>query len=43
MAVYPNHTFQPGAVVRRGDLARAVQRVLDLLSYPQAPAPALPT
>jgi tetratricopeptide (TPR) repeat protein len=21
MAVYPNHTFQPGAVVRRGDLA----------------------
>ena len=23
MAVYPNHTFQPGAIVRRGDLARA--------------------
>jgi tetratricopeptide (TPR) repeat protein len=31
MAVYPNHTFQPGAVVRRGDLARALQQVLDLL------------
>lgn len=41
MAVYPNHTFQPGAVVRRGDLARALQQVLDLLSYPQAPAPNL--
>ncbi|MET0555335.1 MAG: tetratricopeptide repeat protein [Vicinamibacteria bacterium] len=41
MAVYPNHTFQPGAVVRRGDLARALQQVLDLLGYPQAPVPAL--
>ena len=41
MAVYPNHTFQPGAVVRRGDLARALQQVLDLLSYPQAPVPNL--
>jgi tetratricopeptide (TPR) repeat protein len=41
MAVYPNHTFQPGAVVRRGDLARALQQVLDLLGYPQAAVPAL--
>lgn len=41
MAVYPNHTFQPGAVVRRGDLARALQQVLDLLGYPQAAAPNL--
>jgi tetratricopeptide (TPR) repeat protein len=41
MAVYPNHTFQPGAVVRRGDLARALQQVLDLLGYPQAPVPGL--
>jgi len=41
MAVYPNHTFQPGAVVRRGDLARALQQVLDLLGYPQAPVPSL--
>jgi tetratricopeptide (TPR) repeat protein len=41
MAVYPNHTFQPGAVVRRGDLARAVQHVLDLLRHPQTPAPDL--
>lgn len=39
--VYPNHTFQPGATVRRGDLARAVARALDLLQYPAAPAPRL--
>jgi tetratricopeptide (TPR) repeat protein len=32
--VYPNHTFQPGAVVRRGDLASAVQRVLDFARHP---------
>lgn len=41
MTVYPNHTFQPLAVVRRGDVARAVQRVLDLLSHPAGPAPVL--
>jgi tetratricopeptide (TPR) repeat protein len=41
MAVYPNHTFQPGAIVRRGDLARALQHVMDLLAYPQTPAPEL--
>jgi DNA-binding transcriptional MerR regulator len=41
MAVYPNHTFQPGAIVRRGDLARALQHVLDLLNHPQAPMPNL--
>jgi tetratricopeptide (TPR) repeat protein len=34
MDVYPNHTFQPGAVVRRGDLAQAVSAVLDLLGWP---------
>ena len=28
MEVYPNHTFQPDAVVRRGDLAEAASRVL---------------
>jgi tetratricopeptide (TPR) repeat protein len=28
MDVFPNHTFQPDAVVRRGDLARAVSQVL---------------
>jgi hypothetical protein len=39
--VYPNHTFQPGATVRRGELARAVARVLDLLKWPPAPTPAL--
>ncbi|HVR69250.1 MAG TPA: tetratricopeptide repeat protein [Vicinamibacteria bacterium] len=41
MTVYPNHTFQPGATVRRGDVARVVQRVLDLLGHPAGPAPAL--
>jgi hypothetical protein len=41
MDVYPNHTFQPGALVRRGDLASAVARLLDLLGSPPAPAPAL--
>jgi len=40
MSVYPNHTFQPGATVRRGELALAVQRILDLLRYPPAPSPA---
>jgi tetratricopeptide (TPR) repeat protein len=39
--VYPNHTFQPAATVRRGELARAVARVLDLLKWPPAPTPAL--
>ena len=41
ITVYPNHTFQPGAMVRRGDLARAVARVLDLLSWPPSPTPAI--
>jgi tetratricopeptide (TPR) repeat protein len=39
MEVYPNHTFQPGAVVRRGDLAQAVGAVLDLLGWPVGSAP----
>jgi tetratricopeptide (TPR) repeat protein len=34
LPVYPNHTFQPGATVRRGDLAHAVGRILDLLHWP---------
>lgn len=38
MDVYPNHTFQPGASMRRGDVARAVSRTLDLLRVPRAPA-----
>jgi tetratricopeptide (TPR) repeat protein len=41
MEVYPNHTFQPGAIIRRGDLARAVARVLDLLRWPESATPAL--
>jgi len=40
MDVYPNHTFQPGATVRRSDVARALGRVLDLLRWPRAAAPA---
>lgn len=39
MSVYPNHTFQPAATVRRGELALAVQHILDLLRYPAAAAP----
>ena len=39
MTVYPNHTFQPGAIVRRGDLARAVARMLDLLELAGRPRP----
>jgi len=41
MEVYPNHTFQPAATVRRGDLARALARILDLVTWPSAPAPVL--
>jgi tetratricopeptide (TPR) repeat protein len=40
MEVYPNHTFQPGATVRRADLARAAGRTLDRLKWPRATAPA---
>ncbi len=39
MDVYPNHTFQPGAIVRRIDLARAAGRMLDRLGWPRAAAP----
>jgi tetratricopeptide (TPR) repeat protein len=39
MDVYPNHTFQPGATVRRVDLARAAARVLDRLAGPGTSAP----
>lgn len=41
MDVYSNHTFQPGAVVRRGDLAAALGKVLDLLGFAVRPAPVL--
>jgi tetratricopeptide (TPR) repeat protein len=40
MEVYPNHTFQPSAVVRRGDLAETASRVLSLIA---AEKPALAT
>jgi tetratricopeptide (TPR) repeat protein len=39
MDVYPNHTFQPGATVRRVDLARAAARTLDVLRWPAGAAP----
>jgi hypothetical protein len=42
MDVYPNHTFQPATAVRRGDLAQAVARVLDLVQWPTRPAPEVP-
>ena len=32
MEVYPNHTFQPGAGMSRGDFAAVVARVLNLLA-----------
>ncbi|MEO7272094.1 MAG: tetratricopeptide repeat protein [Vicinamibacterales bacterium] len=40
MEVYANHTFQPAALVRRADLARAASRVLALVADEQ---PALGT
>jgi len=39
MEPYPNHTFQPGATVRRVDLARAAARTLDRLGFPRGKAP----
>ena len=39
MDVYPNHTFQPGAIARRGELARAVARALDLRKHPAEATP----
>jgi tetratricopeptide (TPR) repeat protein len=41
LEVYPNHTFQPAAIVRRGDLARAVGQVLALLGWKAPSSPAL--
>jgi tetratricopeptide (TPR) repeat protein len=32
MSVYPNHTFQPGATVSRGDLAEALARALEVIA-----------
>jgi thioredoxin-like negative regulator of GroEL len=41
--LYPNHTFQPGGIVRRGDLARVVGRILDLVGWPPSAAAPAPT
>ncbi|HEX5473026.1 MAG TPA: tetratricopeptide repeat protein [Vicinamibacterales bacterium] len=40
MEPYPNHTFQPRAIVRRADFAQTVSRVLDLIgtAHPRAAA-----
>jgi hypothetical protein len=40
MDPYPNHTFQPGALVRRVDVARAAARVLDRWRWPPGTSPA---
>jgi tetratricopeptide (TPR) repeat protein len=37
MDLFPNHTFEPGLAVRRGELARAAARVLDLLGVRARP------
>lgn len=41
MDVYANHTFQPAATVRRGDLAQVVGRILKVLDWPAGPTPAI--
>jgi tetratricopeptide (TPR) repeat protein len=41
LELYPNHTFQPGSVVRKGELAAALGKVLDLLALPAREGPAL--
>ena len=40
MDVYPNHTFQPSGVVRRGELAVVTARVLDLVGWGRSNGPA---
>ena len=40
MEVYPNHTFQPSGVVRRGELATVAARVLDLSGWGRSSAAA---
>jgi hypothetical protein len=38
----PNHTFQPQAVINRGELALALGRLSRVLSIPPTPAPPVP-
>jgi tetratricopeptide (TPR) repeat protein len=38
MDVYPNHTFQPAGLVRRGELAVVAARVLDLVGWGKSTA-----
>jgi tetratricopeptide (TPR) repeat protein len=40
MELYPNHTFQPNAIVRRVELARVAARTLDIVHWPAGRAPA---
>jgi tetratricopeptide (TPR) repeat protein len=39
MDLYPNHTFQPAGVVRRGELAATAARVLDLVGWGRSSGP----
>lgn len=39
MELYPNHTFQPNALVRRLDLARVAARTLDVVRWPAGRGP----
>jgi tetratricopeptide (TPR) repeat protein len=39
MTVFPNHTFQPANQVRRGDLARVLARILELVRWPAGRSP----
>lgn len=41
LEVFPNHTFQPGAAVRRGELATALVRAMDLLGLSSTGGPLL--
>lgn len=41
METYPNHTFQPEATVRRGDLGHALGRALARVGLPPGNAPAM--
>jgi tetratricopeptide (TPR) repeat protein len=43
IAPYPNHTFQPGAAVTRGDFARALARMMRVLSVSPNGAPPIAT
>lgn len=43
METFPNHTFEPLSLVTRGDFARALARLVDVLGLPAVTAPPIPT